>query len=301
MSQFDENKTPLFKRVVAIIGIVLLVGLYVNLLIQAIFGSTGIGGAFVTAAAATVAIPILIWLVLWVYTALTGKRTVASADPYGRYDATSLNKEDKDSKITTVIFDIGEVLVDFCWKDFLINKGFDEEMAERIGDASVRTSQWKEIDRGVLDTKAIIDSFVKNDPEIEEEIRRGYDDFSGLLKKRERTIPWIKALKNNGYKVLYLSNFSEQALSANPFMNEFLELTDGGILSYRDKVIKPDAAIYNLLMERNNLTPKECVFIDDTAENIEAAKALGMKGIVFKNYEQVDADLAALGVKYEIN
>ena len=301
MGQFDENKTPLFKRVVAIIGIVLLVGLYVNLLVQAIFGSTGIGGAFVTAAAATVAIPILIWLILWVYTALTGKRTVASADPYGRYDVTSLNKEDNDSKITTVIFDIGEVLVDFCWKDFLINKGFDEAMAERIGDASVRTPQWKEIDRGVLDTKAIIDSFVKNDPEIEDEIRRGYDEFSGLLRKRERTIPWIKALKAKGYKVLYLSNFSEQALSANPFMNEFLDITDGGILSYKDKVIKPDEAIYNLLMERYNVTPAECVFIDDTAVNIDAAKALGMKGIVFKNYEQVDAELAALGVEFEIN
>ena len=42
-------------------------------------------------AAATVAIPIALWLILWVYTALTGKKTVASADPYGDYD----NKEDK--------------------------------------------------------------------------------------------------------------------------------------------------------------------------------------------------------------
>ncbi|MBE5861152.1 MAG: HAD family phosphatase [Butyrivibrio sp.] len=208
--------------------------------------------------------------------------------------------EKTDNKISTVIFDIGGVLVDFCWDDFLRNKGFDEAMVQRIGDASVRTSDWDEFDRGVLDTKGIIDGFVKNDPEIEDEIRKGFDDLSGLLKKRERTIPWIKALKKAGYRVLVLSNFSKQALDANPFMNEFLDEVDGGILSYRDKVIKPDPAIYKLIMERNDLKPEECVFIDDMQRNIDAAKNVGMNGIVFSDYDQVDRELAELGVVYEI-
>ena len=82
----NKNETPLFKRIVALIGVVLLVGIYVVLFIEAVFGKTGAGSAFITCAAATVAIPIAVWLILWVYTALTGKRTVASADPYGRFD-----------------------------------------------------------------------------------------------------------------------------------------------------------------------------------------------------------------------
>ncbi len=86
-----ENNNAMFKRVVAIVGIVLLVGIYVVLLFEAIFGEMGPGSAFAGCAAATVAIPIALWLILWVYTALTGKKTVASADPYGDYD----NKEDK--------------------------------------------------------------------------------------------------------------------------------------------------------------------------------------------------------------
>ena len=96
------------------------------------------------------------------------------------------------------------------------------EMVQRIGDASTRTEAWNEFDRGVLDSKGIVDGFVKNDPSIEKELRMAFSDLTGLLRKRERTMPWIKALKKAGYKVLVLSNFSKQALEPNKFMNEFI-------------------------------------------------------------------------------
>lgn len=200
--------------------------------------------------------------------------------------------------ITTVVFDIGGVLADFCWEDFFRSKVHDEAMVQRLGKASVRSEAWNEFDRGVLDTKGIVDGFVKNDPEIEDTIREVFADLTGLLKKREHTIPWIRAIKEAGYKVLVLSNFSKQAYDANPFMKEFLDEVDGGILSYKDKIIKPDPAIYQLLVDRNGLKPQECVFIDDTEKNIVAAKAFGMSGIVFHDYDQVEAELAALGVNY---
>ena len=102
--------------------------------------------------------------------------------------------------INTVIFDIGGVLVDFSWEDVIRRHGFDEDMVQRIGNASVRSSAWDEFDRGVLSTKEIIDGFVKNDPEIEDAIRLAFSDLTGLLIKRDRTIPWIKELKSKGYK-----------------------------------------------------------------------------------------------------
>ncbi|MCR5342453.1 MULTISPECIES: HAD family hydrolase [unclassified Butyrivibrio] len=200
--------------------------------------------------------------------------------------------------ISTVIFDIGNVLVDFCWEDFLRDKGFDEEMVQRIGDASTRTEAWNEFDRGVLDSKGIVDGFVKNDPSIEKELRMAFSDLTGLLRKRERTMPWIKALKKAGYKVLVLSNFSKQALEPNKFMNEFLDEVDGGILSYKYKIIKPDRAIFELITDKYDLVPEQCVFIDDTVRNITAAKKFGMNGIVYNSYEQVESELQALGVNY---
>jgi putative hydrolase of the HAD superfamily len=56
-------------------------------------------------------------------------------------------------------------------------------------------------------------------------------------------------------------------------------------------MVKPNADIYEHLMDKYNLKAQECVFIDDRVENIEAAKALGMKGIVFDNFSQASSEL----------
>ena len=69
-----------------------------------------------------------------------------------------------------------------------------------------------------------------------------------------------------------------------------------GILRYRDHVVKPYEDIYHLLEKRFNLTPGKTVFIDDTAVNIDTARAIGWKGIVFESYEQVERELKSLGV-----
>ena len=57
------------------------------------------------------------------------------------------------------------------------------------------------------------------------------------------------------------------------------------------KMVKPNADIYEHLLREYGLEPEECVFIDDRAENVEAARALGMKGIVFAGYEQACEEL----------
>lgn len=294
-----REKTPVYKRVLAICGIVVLVGMYIVLLFEAMTGSPDTFNVFIGCAAATVGVPIVLWLLIWAIGALTGRHTIASLD-----SMTSNKMHDKfgnvvpEGEIDTVVFDIGNVLTDFGWENFLRNKGFDEAMVQRIGDATTRSEDWSEFDRGVLSTEQIIDRFVENDPEIEKEIRFAFSDLSGLLVERERSIPWIRALKAAGYKVLVLSNYSKQAEDACPEAITFLSEVDGGILSYKDKVIKPDPAIYKLLMERYNLTAEKTVFIDDTEKNIIAARELGWKGIVFKSYDQVEKELRDLGVRY---
>ena len=123
-------------------------------------------------------------------------------------------------------------------------------------------------------------------------------NIDGIILKREKSIPWIKALKAAGYKVLYLSNFSKQALEGNADALDFIDETDGGILSYRDHVVKPDPAIYKLLEERYSLVPEKTVFIDDVEENIQTALSLGWNGIIYESYEQAAGELKKLGVNY---
>lgn len=199
--------------------------------------------------------------------------------------------------IRNIVFDIGNVLTDFRWKDFLVDKGFDGEMIRRIAKASVESPLWKEIDRGVWDREKLMEEFVKLDPEIEEELRLAYDDVHGMVAPRAYAIPWVKGLKEKGYRVYYLSNFSDKAYVECADALDFLPLTDGGILSYRERMIKPEPEIYRRLLERYGLKAEECVFIDDLEVNVEAARSEGFSGIVFETKEQAERELALLGVK----
>lgn len=293
------EKTPKYKRVLALIGLILIAVLILAFLLVALFGGPDSRNLFMGLAAAVVAVPIFIWLLLWALSAMTGRHNIASLD------AMSSNKQhDKygnvipDGKIDTVVFDIGNVLTDFAWDKFLSDKGYDAAMIDRIAKATVMSDDWVEYDKGNLTNDEIVQRFVENDPELEKEIVDAFKNIDGIILKREKTIPWIKALQAAGYKVLYLSNFSSQALNGCPDAMAFLDETDGGILSFMEHVVKPEPEIYKLLEERYGLTPENTVFIDDTPVNIEAAKKLGWKGIVYKDYEQTVSELNAMGVVY---
>ena len=197
-------------------------------------------------------------------------------------------------KITTIIFDIGNVLVDFCWKKFIADFGYDEAMQERIAKASVLSDDWNEYDLGLLNEDEIIDRFVENDPGIADELRHTYRSLEGLLKQMDYAKPWIRDLRSRGFRVLYLSNFSEKAERECAEELDFIPLTDGGILSYKVKLTKPDLKIYELLTDRYSLTPSECLFFDDTLRNVEAARELGFNAGVFTDKEAAEKVISEL-------
>lgn len=198
--------------------------------------------------------------------------------------------------IRTIIFDIGNVLTAFGWRDFMASFGFDPETEAKVCRATVESPFWCECDRGVLNDEEILNGFIRNDPSVEKELRRVYTDLHGIVTRLDYAIPWIRDLKQKGYRVLVLSNFSEKGWKENQDALDFMEYVDGGIISYRERLIKPDPAIYRLLLDRYGLKAEECVFLDDTADNVKAAEDMGMSGIVFKNREQALGELKKLGI-----
>lgn len=198
--------------------------------------------------------------------------------------------------ITTIIFDIGNVLADFTWREHYEKFGYDADMVERLADATVRTPLWNEYDRGVMSDEELLQGFIDNDPQIEPEIRKVFKDASTIVRRNDYAIPWIHALRNKGYRCLYLSNFSRRAHRDCAHALDFLPHMDGGILSYQDQVIKPMPEIYQLLIDRYDLTPEECVFLDDTPRNLEAAEKFGIHTIHFKDQAQAIEELKKLGV-----
>ena len=104
--------------------------------------------------------------------------------------------------IRTIISDIGNVLSGFIWYDFYKSKGYSEEMVERLAKATVGSDIWKEYDRGVLSEEEILNRFIANDPELEEDLHKTLANVRGIMKRYDYAIPWIEELKAKGYQFL---------------------------------------------------------------------------------------------------
>ena len=314
MKDQRSSKYTRLQRVFALLAVIALIGLSVATLLVAIFGTWRQDGLFVRLMAATIFVPILLWLFMWAVGGLTGKRNVASftqdkeeegmdhaekmARAMGSKAVPASERRKADGRIRTVVLDIGGVLVGFDFYEFIMGKVHDEELTKRVIKASVHNPYWKEYDRGYMSSEEIMDHFCESDPEIADILRSTFADIDGMLTHRDESIPWIQALERAGYRVLVLSNYSSRALDGCPDANDFLAYVDGGILSYRDHLIKPDEEIYRLLMERYGLTAEETVFVDDTQANIDAALAIGWSGVTWHTREQTYEELHALGVNW---
>ena len=199
--------------------------------------------------------------------------------------------------IKTVIFDIGNVLVHFRWRELYVELGYTGEKFERIADATVRNPWWEEFDKGLMTTEEVIDRFAERAPEYRTEISEIYEpkNLGELVRLYDYAIPWIQELKADGYRVYILSNWSKPAYDANLDTNlRFLSEVDGALMSFQEGIIKPDRKIYELICSRYDIDPKEAVFLDDNAANIEGARAFGLNAIHFKNYEQANRELDAM-------
>ena len=100
----------------------------------------------------------------------------------------------------------------------------------------------------------------------------------------------LTSLKAEGYSLYGLTNWCSKV---HHTMRQFeiFKLLDGRVISSEEHMVKPNADIYITLLQRYSLKPEECLFTDDRAENIAAAEALGIQGIVFHNAEQFEREL----------
>lgn len=194
--------------------------------------------------------------------------------------------------IRTVIFDIGMVLAYFRWRELYAELGFSGEKFEKIADATVRNPWWNEFDKGLMTTEEVLERFSESAPEYKNEIAEIFDHLDEIVSLYDYAIPWIRELKQKGYRIYVLSNWSRPAYEANLETHlRFLKEVDGAVMSFREGIIKPDQKIYELICSRFDIKPQEAVFLDDNAANITAARAFGLNAIHFQNYEQAKAEL----------
>ncbi len=109
-------------------------------------------------------------------------------------------------------------------------------------------------------------------------------------------VAWQLELKRRGLLTAILSNMGDAVHERMKREIDWLARFDVLVWSYELGVAKPDPAIYRYVLEKLGTRPEETLFLDDRLVNVEAAAAMGMKGVVFSTVEQLRSDLLAQGL-----
>ena len=197
----------------------------------------------------------------------------------------------------SVIFDLGGVLLDWDPRH-LYRKLFpgDEAAMERfLGE--ICTMEWHlqhDAGRPFVETcaelklrhpghDALIDAFGARHAEM----------TAGAI---PGTVALLERLAAGGVPLYAITNYPAEtfptAQKKFPFLALFRDVAVSGV----ERVLKPSAELFNILLRRNNLVPGEAIFIDDSIKNVDAAHALGLHAIHFRSADQLERDLVQLGV-----
>ena len=109
------------------------------------------------------------------------------------------------------------------------------------------------------------------------------------------TVAILRALHATGTPLYALTNWSQETFPIAEQRFDFLTLFRGIVVSGSERLVKPDLAIYRLLVKRYGLDPARCVYVDDNATNAAAATLLGMRSIHFTLPDALAGELCKLG------
>lgn len=196
--------------------------------------------------------------------------------------------------INTIIFDVGMVLVNFRWKEYMEEFDFSEHVKNEVIQATFKSKEWNEFDRSLLTDDEIIQSFIHNAPDYEKEIRQVIENLGNVIVTYDYTKSWIKELKDAGFRIFILSNYARMTYELTRKQLDFLEACDGALFSFEVNKIKPEAEIFHILTKRFDIEPEKAVFLDDNKDNIEAAKSLGFSTIHFTSKKKAEEELEKL-------
>lgn len=192
-----------------------------------------------------------------------------------------------DKRIKNIVFDVGMVLIDFCWEKPCRELGFSEEIISAFEKKMVCSEYWHKLDEGTMTEEDAIDKFKEAMPEYTKEIDMFWEKPEKFVEEYSFAAPLIRELHEKGYYVYLLSNYPLHMYEIHWPSFEFFSLVDGYVVSSVERLCKPDPAIYRLLCERYHLIPEECLFIDDRRDNVESAIGIGMSGLVFEGENSV--------------
>ena len=194
-----------------------------------------------------------------------------------------------------IIFDIGNVLLDFQPQKFL-KKYFAAPVADDLKAIVFDSRAWAALDKGLLTTRDAIHILSNQSPSYRDEIAFVLQNWTQMLTPLAQNVAAAKALKRGGYALYLLSNFHKEAWETVLARYDFFRLFDGRVISCYEHCTKPDPKIYRLLLQRYQLNAGDSLFIDDMPANIQAAETAGLHGLCLPHGTDLRPALQTLGL-----
>ena len=202
-------------------------------------------------------------------------------------------------QLTTLIFDLGGVLIDWNPR-YLYRKLFDTEEEVENFLSQITTMEWNEEQDGGRSIETGTRILIKRYPEYREKITAYYSRWEEMLGGPiTATVNLLDKLrKQNKYRILALTNWSAETFPIAQSRYDFLNWFEGIVVSGEEHLKKPDPAIYQLLLERYQIVSSEALFIDDNLRNIEAARLLGIQSLHYQSSHLLRKQLIESGISF---
>jgi 2-haloacid dehalogenase len=198
--------------------------------------------------------------------------------------------------LTAVIFDFGGVLIEWDPRN-LYRRYFDDTQSMEQFLEEINFMEWNALqDKGRPFAKGVADLTAKF-PQHADLIRAYHEHWEESIGEPiTPIIEILKRVKAAGWPVYGLSNWSMETFPITRKKHRFFDLLDDYLLSGEVKLVKPDPAIFQHMLDKIGRQPGECVFIDDNPANVTAAQALGIVAIQYESPKQLERELQQLGI-----
>ncbi len=199
-------------------------------------------------------------------------------------------------QVDTVVFDVGNVLIRWDPRNLYRKLIRDPAEMERFL-AEVCTDDWNlEQDRGRNWADAIAERvalFPRHASLIRAYSERWHEMVPGEV---EGTVSILESLRAADVPLFAITNFSAEKFAEAQQRFAFLGGFRDVVVSAHERLLKPEPAIYRVLLDRNGLDAGRCLFIDDSARNVRGAEAVGMRAHHFRDASGLAAELRSLNL-----
>ncbi|MEJ2249957.1 MAG: HAD family phosphatase [Candidatus Lokiarchaeota archaeon] len=199
--------------------------------------------------------------------------------------------------IKNVVFDLGNVLLNFKPKKFMLNFTNNVDKINSFTSKVIGKEIWLKMDRGVITLKKAENLFYEKFPEERAILDWFLPHWMEMLTPIDENVAILESLNEQGYPLYILSNFIKEAFDFVTEKYNFLHFFNGGILSCNVHYLKPEPEIYESLIKEYNLEPKNSLFIDDHYDFLITAKEFKFRTIHYNSSQNLKEKLLKFGIK----